>query len=113
MKFKTALVLAGGAFGTAIGFVLTQNFEKVIVMVRSKEIYDEINRGENSTYLPGGELLSMTFDHHANLLIINQGPSKNMNLRRPEIVKFDEVLFNSFHSSLCELILYRMETMQE
>lgn len=56
MKFKTALVLAGGAFGTAIGFVLTQNFKKVIVMVRSKEIYDEINRGENSTYLPGQAL---------------------------------------------------------
>lgn len=56
MKFKTALVLAGGAFGTAIGFVLTQNFKKVIVMVRSKEIYDEINRGENSTYLPGQTL---------------------------------------------------------
>lgn len=56
MKFKTALVLAGGAFGTAIGFVLTQNFKKVIVMVRSEEIYDEINRGENSTYLPGQQL---------------------------------------------------------
>lgn len=56
MKFKTALVLAGGAFGTAIGFVLTQNFKKVIVMVRSQEVYDEINRGENSTYLPGQEL---------------------------------------------------------
>lgn len=56
MKFKTALVLAGGAFGTAIGFVLTQNFDKVIVMVRSREIYDEINRGENSTYLPGQKL---------------------------------------------------------
>lgn len=58
MKFKTALVLAGGAFGTAIGFVLTQNFDKVIVMVRSREIYDEINRGENSTYLPGQKLPS-------------------------------------------------------
>lgn len=56
MKFKTALVLAGGAFGTSIGFVLTQNFSNVIVMVRSKEIYDEINRGENSTYLPGQKL---------------------------------------------------------
>lgn len=56
MKFKTALVLAGGAFGTSIGFVLTQNFRKVIVMVRSQEIYDEINRGENSTYLPGQKL---------------------------------------------------------
>lgn len=56
MKFKTALVLAGGAFGTSIGFVLTQNFQKVIVMVRSRDIYDEINRGENSTYLPGQKL---------------------------------------------------------
>lgn len=56
MKYKTALVLAGGAFGTAIGFVLTQNFEKVIVLVRSKEVYDEINCGENSTYLPGQKL---------------------------------------------------------
>lgn len=56
MKFKTALILAGGAFGTAIGFVLAQNFEKVIILVRSKDIYDEINRGENSTYLPGQKL---------------------------------------------------------
>jgi glycerol-3-phosphate dehydrogenase (NAD(P)+) len=56
MKFKTALVLAGGAFGTSIGFVLTQNFSKVIIMVRSQEIYDEINRGENATYLPGQKL---------------------------------------------------------
>lgn len=56
MKYKTALVLGGGAFGTAIGFVLTQNFEKVIVLVRSQENYDEINRGENRTYLPGQKL---------------------------------------------------------
>lgn len=56
MKFKTALVLGGGAFGTAIGFVLTQNFAKVIVLVRSKENYEEINKGENSTYLPGQKL---------------------------------------------------------
>lgn len=56
MKFKTALILAGGAFGTSIGFVLAQNFEKVIVLVRSKEIYDEINTGENTTYLPGQKL---------------------------------------------------------
>lgn len=67
MKFKTALVLAGGAFGTSIGFVLTQNFQKVIVMVRSREIYEEINRGENSTYLPGQQLpktiqAAMTWD---------------------------------------------------
>ncbi len=56
MRFKTALVLGGGAFGTAIGFVLTQNFEKVIILVRSLENYDEINQGENKTYLPGQKL---------------------------------------------------------
>lgn len=56
MKYKTALVLAGGAFGTSVGFVLTQNFDKVIIKVRSQEIYDEINRGENTTYLPGQKL---------------------------------------------------------
>jgi glycerol-3-phosphate dehydrogenase (NAD(P)+) len=56
MKHKTALVLAGGAFGTSIGFVLTQNFDKVVVMVRSQTICDEINCGENATYLPGQKL---------------------------------------------------------
>lgn len=56
MKFNTAVVLAGGAFGTSIAFVLTNNFNKVIIKVRSKEVYDEINRGENTTYLPGQKL---------------------------------------------------------
>lgn len=56
MKYKTAVVLAGGAFGTSLAFVLTKNFDKVIIKVRSKDIYDEINRGENTTYLPGQKL---------------------------------------------------------
>jgi len=56
MKFNTALVLGGGAFGTALGFVLTQNFQKVIILVRSLENYSEINSGENKTYLPGQRL---------------------------------------------------------
>lgn len=56
MKFNTALVLAGGAFGTSIAFVLAQNFKKVIIKVRSNEIYDEINSGINATYLPGQKL---------------------------------------------------------
>lgn len=51
----------------------------------------------NSTYLPGGELISMTFDHHASLLIINQNPSRNLNNRRPEIVKFNEVILFIHH----------------
>lgn len=56
MKYQTALVLAGGAFGTSLGFVLSQNFKRVIILVRSPEIYHEINNGENSTYLPGQKL---------------------------------------------------------
>lgn len=56
MRYQTALVLAGGAFGTSLGFVLAQNFERVIILVRSQEIYDEINNGENTTYLPGQKL---------------------------------------------------------
>jgi glycerol-3-phosphate dehydrogenase (NAD(P)+) len=58
MKYDTAVVLAGGAFGTSIGFVLAHNFKKIIVKVRSQEIYDEINAGENTTYLPGQKLPS-------------------------------------------------------
>ncbi len=56
MKHKTALVLAGGAFGTSIAFVLTQNFENVIIKVRDQSNFDEINAGENKTYLPGQKL---------------------------------------------------------
>lgn len=56
MKYKTAVVLAGGAFGTSMAFVLTQNFRQVIIKVRSTEIYNEINAGENTTYLPGQKL---------------------------------------------------------
>ena len=56
MKYKTALVLSGGAFGTSIAFVLAQNFDRVIVKVRSGQIYDEINAGENTSYLPGQKL---------------------------------------------------------
>jgi glycerol-3-phosphate dehydrogenase (NAD(P)+) len=53
MKFNTALVLGGGAFGTSIAFVLAQNFKQVIIKVRSLENLEQINLGENVTYLPG------------------------------------------------------------
>ncbi len=52
-KRKVALVIGAGAFGTAIAQVLSQNFEKVILKVRSKDIYEAIKAGENSIYLPG------------------------------------------------------------
>lgn len=51
--YKTAIVLGAGAFGTSIAFILAQNFNRVIIKARSQDIYDEIKRGENSTYLPG------------------------------------------------------------
>lgn len=53
MKHNTALVLAGGAFGTSLAFVLSHNFKRVLIMVRSRELAEEINAGENKTYLPG------------------------------------------------------------
>ena len=52
-KKKIALIIGAGAFGTAMAQVLSQNFEKVILKVRSKDIYDAIKAGENSIYLPG------------------------------------------------------------
>lgn len=56
MSYQTAVVLGGGAFGSAIAFVLAQNFSNVIVLVRSQNIYEEINAGHNPTYLPGHKL---------------------------------------------------------
>lgn len=56
MGYQTAIVLGGGAFGSAIAFVLAQNFDQVIIHVRSQETCDEINAGKNSTYLPGHTL---------------------------------------------------------
>jgi glycerol-3-phosphate dehydrogenase (NAD(P)+) len=58
MKKKIALVIGAGAFGTAIAQVLATNFEKVILKVRSQDIYDAIKNGENSIYLPGLKLAS-------------------------------------------------------
>jgi glycerol-3-phosphate dehydrogenase (NAD(P)+) len=58
MKKKIALVIGAGAFGTAIAQVLASNFEKVILKVRSQDIYLAIKNGENSIYLPGLKLAS-------------------------------------------------------
>lgn len=52
-QHQTAVVLGAGAFGTSVAFVLAQNFQRVVIKVRSQDIYDEIKRGENTTYLPG------------------------------------------------------------
>jgi glycerol-3-phosphate dehydrogenase (NAD(P)+) len=55
-NYKAALVIGAGAFGTAIASVLSQNFDKVIIKVRSQDIYDCLKGGENTVYLPGRKL---------------------------------------------------------
>lgn len=71
-KNKIALVIGAGAFGTAMAQVLSQNFEKVILKVRSQDIYDAIKAGENSIYLPGMKIASnidaaLTWDEVDNI----------------------------------------------
>jgi glycerol-3-phosphate dehydrogenase (NAD(P)+) len=56
MKFNTAVIIGAGAFGTSIASVLAENFERVILKVRSQDIYDSIKSGENAIYLPGQKL---------------------------------------------------------
>jgi glycerol-3-phosphate dehydrogenase (NAD(P)+) len=58
MKYDMALVVGAGAFGTAIASVLANNFETVILKVRSKDNYESLQKGENSIYLPGLKLAS-------------------------------------------------------
>jgi glycerol-3-phosphate dehydrogenase (NAD(P)+) len=57
-KSKIALVIGAGAFGTAIAQVLASNFEKVILKVRSEDVYLALKKGENSVYLPGLKVAS-------------------------------------------------------
>lgn len=52
-KYKAALVIGAGAFGTSIGSVLSHNFEKVIFKVRSEDVYQGLLERENKVYLPG------------------------------------------------------------
>ena len=57
-KHKIALVIGAGAFGTAMAQVLATNFDKVILKVRSEDVYQAIRLGENSVYLPGLKIAS-------------------------------------------------------
>lgn len=54
----TACVLGGGAFGSAVAQVLSVNFKKVLLMVRSQEHAQEISQQHNPRYLPGKKLSS-------------------------------------------------------
>ncbi|MFT6070064.1 MAG: glycerol-3-phosphate dehydrogenase (NAD(P)+) [Bacteriovoracaceae bacterium] len=59
MSQRTALVIGAGAFGTAIASVLANNFDKVILKVRSEDVYTPIKENdENAVYLPGLKLPS-------------------------------------------------------
>ncbi len=56
MKYGTCLVVGAGAFGTSIASVLARNFTKVILKVRSEDVYEGLKKGENTVYLPGVKL---------------------------------------------------------
>lgn len=58
MKNQVAIIFGAGAFGTSMASVLAENFEKVIIKVRSLDVYDSMITGENSVYLPGQKLAS-------------------------------------------------------
>ena len=56
MSFETALVIGAGAFGTSMASILSHNFKKVVIKVRSEDVYEALKSGENSVYLPGLKL---------------------------------------------------------
>lgn len=58
MGYKKAIIFGAGAFGTSMACVLAENFEEVILKVRSRDIYESIKLGENSIYLPGQKIPS-------------------------------------------------------
>ncbi len=53
MSYDTAVVIGAGAFGTSIASVLSHSFKKVILKVRSEDIYEDLKKNINSIYLPG------------------------------------------------------------
>jgi glycerol-3-phosphate dehydrogenase (NAD(P)+) len=57
MSHNTALVVGAGAFGTSIASILANSFKKVVLKVRSEDVYNYIkNNHENAVYLPGLKL---------------------------------------------------------
>lgn len=56
MSHDTAVVIGAGAFGTSIASVLSFNFKKVILKVRSEDIYQDLKQHKNTVYLDGVEL---------------------------------------------------------
>jgi glycerol-3-phosphate dehydrogenase (NAD(P)+) len=57
MSYDTALVIGAGAFGTSIASVLSNKFKRVLLKVRSEDVYKSIMENkENKVYLPGKKL---------------------------------------------------------
>ena len=57
MKFDTAIIIGAGAFGTSIASILSNNFNRIILKVRSEDVYQSIKTNrENSIYLSGMKL---------------------------------------------------------
>lgn len=55
-KFGTGLVIGGGAFGTSMACILAQKFERVLILVRSSDVYEGLKKGENALYLKDQKL---------------------------------------------------------
>ncbi len=56
MAYSKALIIGAGAFGTSIASILSHKFDKVILKVRSLDVYESLLQGENGIYLPGQKL---------------------------------------------------------
>lgn len=57
-KAKKALIVGGGAYGTAFAQVLSKNFEEVVIITRNEHIVDQINNLNKSDKLPRVKLSS-------------------------------------------------------
>jgi len=55
-NYHTALVIGGGAFGTSVANLISESFKHVYILVRSNDVYEAINSGVNSIYLPNKKL---------------------------------------------------------
>ncbi len=80
---RVALVIGGGAFGTSMSSILANNFEQVIVEVRSNDVYQALKRGENSVYLPGISLSKRIEPALGSLQVLDL-----LGDRYPEIIVF-------------------------
>ncbi len=72
-KFKNAVVLGAGAFGTAMSSVLANNFERVYIKVRSLDVYTSLKSGSNDVYLknkkiPGNVIPVVSWDELSSSL---------------------------------------------